>query len=287
MTGYGKGEALFGEDKIVAEIKSLNAKITDVRIKSSVPLGQKELELRNIVQNAGHRGKFELTLLLAGIAELETGTLNKVLISKYLEELQDIVPGDMATSGEILGSVLRLPNIVMTEDSTIPEPLWQAICHSVEDALTKLKSFRQKEGESILQDMHRRIEIISSLLERVTPAEEGRLEALKKRLKQRIDEYLGNESVDQNRFEQELIFYIEKLDITEEKVRLAQHCRFFLDILEQDQEEKGKKLMFICQEIGREINTMGAKAQWSPIQKIVVSMKDELEKIKEQAANTL
>lgn len=287
MTGYGKGEALFGENKIVAEIKSLNAKITDVRIKSSVPLGQKELELRNIVQNAGHRGKFELNLLLAGIAEIETGTLNKVLIRKYLEELQDIVPGDMATSGDILGSVLRLPNVVVTEDSNIPDPLWQSICRSVEDALAKLKSFRTQEGDSLKQDMEQRIEIISSLLERVTPAEAGRLEALKKRLKQRIDEYLGNESVDQNRFEQELIFYIEKLDITEEKVRLAQHCRFFLDILEQDQEEKGKKLMFICQEIGREINTMGAKAQWSPIQKIVIAMKDELEKIKEQAANTL
>jgi uncharacterized protein (TIGR00255 family) len=195
--------------------------------------------------------------------------------------------GDLGVDrGDLVQTIMRIPNVVTTEEDAIDEEEWGTVRSVVEEAMEQFSAFRRSEGDALENDLRLRIENIKNLHEQVDPFEKGRVDRLRSRLSQNLEEYMGKDNVDENRFEQEVLFYLEKIDITEEKVRLDQHCKFFLEQLDSKKTAvKGRKLSFIGQEIGREINTLGAKAYSSDIQRLVVGMKDELEKIKEQVAN--
>jgi len=257
MTGFGKAQGSFGSKKINIEVKSLNGKTTDIRFKLSNSYREKEVFLRNIIMDHAKRGKLEFSIQVqAGSEEVQ---LNKELFVKYLEALAD--------------------------EGELSDEEWEVLQAITKQALDKLKEFRREEGVAMYDDLSTRVGNISRLLDEVIPYEKERVDALRTRMQKHLDDFMGKENVDKNRYEQEVIFYMEKLDINEEKVRLAQHCTFFQSELDSDKEDSGRKLAFIAQEMGREINTLGAKAQHSEIQKCVVQMKDELEKIKEQLAN--
>ncbi len=286
MTGYGRREVPFGELNVTAEVRSLNGKLADVRIKTPLQLGEREIQLRKMVLDRAVRGKIDVTLDVKGSGMAEAGLPDPEVIKTFYTSLKAIGDDLGITDDNLFSTVLRLPNAFQTSEMEIDEGLWQALEKAMNGALDNLDEFRKKEGASILADLSERVQTIETLLGEVEPFEAEREENLKDRLRQKIQE-LEREAIDQNRFEQEIIYYLDKLDIHEEKVRLAQHCKYFLEILHSDAEAKGKKLNFVSQEIGREINTLGAKAQWSPIQRIVVQMKDNLENIKEQLANAL
>jgi len=231
------------------------------------------------------RGKVEATVQVASQFGEEEYALNKDLFQKYLEELTSFsIPNN---SSDYVQSILRIPNVVKAELKDLDEEEWKVIKEVAIEAIQNIKSFRKQEGEMTTADFNKRVTAIQSHLENISPFEKGRVEKLKLRLKSKLEEFLTNEKVDPNRYEQEIIYYLEKLDINEEKVRLSQHCKYFLEILSNPDESKGKKLGFIAQEMGREINTLGAKAQDANIQQRVVGMKDELEKIKEQVLNII
>ena len=286
MTGYGRQEVPFGDLNVTAEVRSLNGKLADVRIKTSLQLGEREIQLRKMVLDRAVRGKIDVSLDVKGSGMAEAGLPDPEVIKTFYTSLKGIGSDLGVSDDNLFSTVLRLPNAFQTSDMEIDEGLWNALEKAMSGALNRLEEFRKKEGESILGDLSKRVRTIEALLAEVEPFESEREENLKERLRLKIQE-LEREAIDQNRFEQEIIYYLDKLDINEEKVRLAQHCKYFIEILESDGDVKGKKLNFVSQEIGREINTLGAKAQWSPIQRIVVQMKDNLENIKEQLANAL
>lgn len=286
MTGFGRDETPLDDKTIVVEVRSLNGKLSDVRIKTAVHLGQRELDLRKLIQKTAIRGKVDVLVDIRGMQSAELSTPNTNLIVKYYSELKTIADKLGVEDGTIFSSILRLPNIFQPQNGEIDQELWEALKSTTLNALKQLNAFRAAEGVSLKNDLASNVQTILDLLEQVKPLEADREAALKQRLQQKMNE-LDPESVDRNRFEQEVLHYLEKLDINEEKVRLAQHCTYFLQELESPKASKGKKLNFISQEIGREINTLGAKAQWSEMQHIVVQMKDALEKIKEQLANAL
>ena len=286
MTGYGRVEKPVGDKTLIVEIRSLNSKLADLRIKSGLHLGQRELELRKIVLEEAIRGKIDMSIDLrdAGGGELTPPNVN--MIKSYYSSLKDLATELDVPDTNLYNTILRLPNIFMSENGELDDALWDALQDAASGALEMFTGFRRKEGKELQNDLRNRIQRISELLEEVDPLEVERAEALRSRLDQKVNE-LEVESADKNRFEQEILYYLDKLDIHEEKVRLFQHCKYFLSELETGETKKGKKLNFISQEIGREINTMGAKAQWSPLQHVVVQMKNELEKVKEQLANVL
>jgi len=187
----------------------------------------------------------------------------------------------------MLQAILRIPNVVTSDAETIDEEEWKEVYKALELAMDKFQKYRATEGGAMEEDMNMRVDNIAALLQQLDPHEKERVERLRQRMYQNLEDYLGKDKVDENRFEQEILFYLEKIDITEEKVRLEQHCKYFKEELSKKQPLKGRKLSFISQEMGREINTMGAKAYSSDIQRLVVGMKDELEKIKEQVANSV
>lgn len=285
MTGYGRATGTWGDKSISIEVRSLNSKFTDLRLKTSQNLREKETELRRRVTDFAQRGKLELNVEIKSAAGDESYGLNAPLFRRYFQELKSLSQELNMPTGDMLQAIVRLPNVVATEEDDIPEEEWQAILDVLENTLCRFKEFRKAEGTAMATDLRVRIENIQTLLEEIRPFEESRSEHLRERMRRHLDEYMSRDKVDENRFEQELLFYLEKMDITEERVRLAQHCKFFLEEMDKSTEVKGRKLAFIGQEIGREINTLGAKAYSADIQRIVVSMKDELEKIKEQVAN--
>lgn len=287
MTGFGRAERPFEGKTVTVEVRSLNGKLVDIRLKSSVHLGQYELELRKLVQDHAVRGKIDLTLDVKGMDATLLGTPNKEAIKQYYADLKDVADDLGVADDTIFQSILKLPNIFQTENGELSPGLWDAFVDAANGALAKLRQFRETEGKSIHDDMRTSILEILKLLGEVAPHEEEREIVLKKRLMDKVHEMDNDAGVDENRFEQEVLYYLDKLDINEEKVRLEQHCKYFLEELDTPAEVKGKKLNFISQEIGREINTLGAKAQWSPIQRVVVQMKNELEKVKEQLPNVL
>lgn len=209
------------------------------------------------------------------------------MFKRYIKELRELSAELRVETGDLLQAVLRLPNVVATANDEIEEEEWEQVQAAIEETITQFDLFRASEGKVLKEELHSRILLIQENLEKVTPLEGERVVRMRQRLYQNLEESLGKEKIDENRFEQEIIHYLEKLDITEEKVRLAQHCKYFIEELSQPGTQKGRKLSFISQEIGREINTLGAKAYSSEIQRLVVVMKDELEKIKEQVANCL
>jgi uncharacterized protein (TIGR00255 family) len=286
MTGYGRGSAEFNGLHVRTEIRSLNSKVTDLRIKLPVNLGEKEIDLRNLVLQRTQRGKIEMAISFEGDQAVDDLDYDRALIKKHFNQLSEIASSLGVGADQILHEVLKLPNILKTtSNSDIDHSLWNAILASVNESIDNLIQFRIHEGASQYGDLLQSATAIHDMCNRIDAHDKERLAYVRTRMKQKLDEYLNGDQVDSNRFEQELIYFLDKLDINEEKVRLQQHCTFFLQTLSGDMEMKSKQLNFIAQELGREINTLGAKAQWSPLQHLVVSMKNELEKIKEQLAN--
>ena len=286
MTGYGKAECEVQSKKITVEIKSLNSKQLDLNIKIPSIYKEKEFEIRNELSRELVRGKVDFYISTdTAIEETSVSVNTKVLRSYYQQVAETAKELNLTLPDDILTSLLRLPDALKSEKQEMTDEEWNAILSNTKSAIVLLNQFRIQEGNALEKDILDRINLITSLATDLEPFETQRIEKLKMRIKQSLAE-LSIEKVDQNRFEQELIYYIEKLDITEEKVRLANHCSYFLETI-ADVESSGKKLAFIVQEIGREINTIGSKANDADMQKIVIRMKDELEKIKEQINNVL
>jgi uncharacterized protein (TIGR00255 family) len=286
MTGYGRGSAPYNDMTVLSEIRSLNSKITDLRIKLPVSLGEREIELRNHVLQRTQRGKIEMTISFEGDMAMDDIDYDKALIKKHFKQLSAIAEELGVGADQILHEVLKLPNVLKTGSATaIDSTLWEAIMSAVNQSIDHLTLFREHEGRSLYKDLEQSATAIHDMCNEIEAHDQERFAYVRNRMKQKLEEFMNADQVDANRFEQEVIFYLDRLDINEEKVRLQQHCNFFMETLKGDMDMKSKQLNFICQELGREINTLGAKAQWSPLQHLVVGMKNELEKIKEQLAN--
>ena len=285
MTGYGQASREFKDKTIRVEIKSLNGKTSDIRCKVPGSYKEKEIQLRKYIMEKAYRGKFDFSLTIDSSKGDEEYGLNKSLFKKYYQEISELQEELGIPQGDIVQTILRIPNVVGATNEELDEGEWAEVMQTTVDAIEKLNNFRATEGTAAEKDMRDAATRIANLLKDVEQFEEGRIETLKERFRRNLEEFNQDEKVDRNRFEQEIIYYIEKLDVNEEKVRLAQHCIYFDEVINSDAVEIGKKLGFIAQEMGREINTLGSKANEKNIQKIVVSMKDALEKIKEQVAN--
>lgn len=287
MTGYGRVSRNYRDKTIIVEIRSLNSKFTDLRLKAPQHYKEKEPDIRKILTERLERGKIDFTLEINSSTGEDGFALNIPLFKRYVTELRQLSAELKVETGDLLQAVLRLPNVVATANDEIEEQEWENVYSAIKEAIDQFEQFRASEGKVLQEELRSRIVLIQENLEKVGPLEGERVVRMRQRLHQNLEESLGKEKIDENRFEQEIIHYLEKLDITEEKVRLAQHCKYFIEELTQPGTQKGRKLSFISQEIGREINTLGAKAYSSEIQRLVVVMKDELEKIKEQVANCL
>lgn len=281
MTGYGKSVLQLPTKKISIEIKSLNSKSLDLNARMPSLYREKELEVRKLIATKLERGKVDFSLYMEITGEETSTQINKTVVKQYIKQLKEVVDGDET---ELLKMAIRLPDAVTTERDEIDEDEWQQIAIEVDNTLEKIHQYRLDEGKSLESEFFDRVENISNLLEEVISMDPERIEGVRERLLKGVADL--KEKVDENRFEQELVFYIEKFDITEEKVRLKNHLDYFLKALKSD-DSNGKKLGFISQEMGREINTIGSKSNYAPMQKLVVQMKDELEKIKEQLLNVL
>ena len=281
MTGYGKTIVQLPQKKVTIEIKSLNSKNLDLNVRIPNIYKEKELDIRNQLSKALVRGKIELSIYIEVTGEETTTKINKEVVNNYIDQLRTIA---VVSPEKTLEIAMRLPDALKTEREELDDNEWKAINKGIKDAVAKIVKYRKDEGLALETDFKARILAIQELSEAVMQIDEERLLHVRKRLQKAIDEL--KEDIDQNRFEQELIYYLEKLDITEEKVRLKNHLEYFLEALNSDT-SNGKKLGFISQEIGREINTTGSKSNYAPMQKLVVQMKDELEKIKEQLLNVL
>lgn len=281
MTGYGKSVLQLPTKKISIELKSLNSKNLDVNARMPSMYRAKELDIRKQIAKHLVRGKIDFSLYVEITGEDTSSKINKTVVTEYIKQLKEVVDGDTT---ELLKMAIRLPDAVTTERDEIDEKEWDLISNGITDALAKIVAYREDEGASLKQDFTDRIATLKELLQAVIVMDPERIEGVRARLEKGIAEI--KEKVDENRFEQELVYYIEKFDITEEKVRLDNHLGYFIKALNSN-DSNGKKLGFISQEIGREINTIGSKSNYAPMQKLVVQMKDELEKIKEQLLNVL
>ncbi len=281
MTGFGKATLQLPTKKITVEVKSLNSKGLDLNVRTPSVYREMELGLRNKIAHALERGKIDFSLYIEITGEETSSKINVPIVKSYIAQLQEVVNGDVT---ELLKMAVRMPDALKTEREEIDENEWKTIEGVVETALENIIDFRTTEGVALEREFLLRIANILKLMNDTVALDGERIATVKNRLKTAIEELSVN--VDENRFEQELIFYLEKYDITEEKVRLENHLNYFIETLAGN-EANGRKLGFITQEIGREINTMGSKSNHAQMQKLVVQMKDELEKIKEQVLNVL
>ena len=286
MTGFGKGEAALQNKKITVEIRSLNSKQLDLGLRLPAVYRQSEYEIRNIIARTIQRGKVDVFVTVESQAVETPARINKEVFREYLHQMTDTLAfaGIDADYDAIVPVIMRLPEVISTETESISDEEHAALIAATEAAAARLDAFRMQEGAILIADLLGRVDRIESYKEEVVPFEKARTETIKARILDNLEKLQAD--VDRNRLEQEMIFYLEKLDITEEKVRLANHCRYFREVA-AGEEGSGRKLGFIAQEMGREINTMGSKANESNIQILVVKMKDELEKIKEQVLNIL
>ena len=282
MTGFGKSLLQLADKKIIIEIKSLNSKAIDLNTRIAQAYKEKELTLRKLISDILERGKIDFTLTVENTSASSTSTLNAPVVRGYIEQMRAISPN--GPDVEFLKMAVRMPDSLTTPVEEVDEREFAQIEEQLVLALKQLQAFRSSEGAILQKDFELRIRNIQQLLTQVEALDIERLAAIRSRMERAVEEI--RDRVDENRFEQELIFYLEKLDITEEKVRLANHLNYFLTTLEEPQ-SNGRKLGFIAQEIGREINTLGSKANHAQMQQIVVLMKNELEKIKEQVLNIL
>lgn len=287
MTGYGKAECELSRKKITIEIKSLNSKQLDVNTRFPGVYREKDLEIRKEISDKLIRGKIDFSLYAESMGVESNAAINSAIVKSYYRQLSEISGELGLTMNEsALQIIMGLPEVVKTEREELDEDEWKMILAAIQEALLTLDNFRIREGISLQTDIILNTNVITSLLAQVVQYEQERSDRVKGRIMDGLKELSGTDSIDNNRLEQEMIFYLEKLDLNEEKVRLGNHCVYFLETLELD-EPVGKKLGFIAQEIGREINTLGSKANHMEIQKLVIQMKDALEKIKEQLLNAL
>jgi uncharacterized protein (TIGR00255 family) len=282
MTGFGKATVQLPTKKITVEVKSLNSKGLDLNVRMPSLYREMELGLRNQIALKLERGKVDFSIFIESTAEQTSTKVNVPIVKGYMEQLKAIY--DEAEETELMKMAIRMPDALKTEREEIDENDWAQIESVIEEALQNIATFRKDEGASLEKEFQLRIANIRHYMNEAVALDPERVKAIKDRLQTAIAELKVN--VDENRFEQELIYYLEKLDITEEKVRLTNHLDYFLDTI-NGTEANGRKLGFITQEIGREINTMGSKSNHAQMQKLVVLMKDELEKIKEQVLNVL
>ena len=286
MTGFGKAEATCENKKITVEIRSLNSKQLDLSVKMPPIYREVEFEIRNFVNKSVQRGKVELYVSVESTEVATAATIDKKLFRAYLCQINDALTysGIDASYDALVPAIVKMPNVMATETLSVSDEERAALLKAVEEAVAKLNAFREQEGAVLIADLLGRVERIEEYKNAVVPFEQARVEVIRTRIRENIEKL--QVEVDNNRLEQEMIFYIEKLDITEEKVRLQNHCKYFREVADTE-ECAGRKLGFIAQEMGREINTMGSKANDADIQVLVVKMKDELEKIKEQVLNIL
>ena len=282
MTGFGKSTLLVTQKKITFEIKSLNSKTLDLNTRIPQAYREKELQIRKQIADTLERGKIDLTLTIENTSDKNSTIINADIVKGYINQMLQIIPN--ADTTELLKMAVRMPDALVIPTEEIQEEEYKQIENIIQQALAELKQFRIQEGKNLQKDFELRIENIKKLLVEIEKLDPERLLSVRERLEKSVAEIA--ERVDENRFEQELIFYFEKLDITEEKVRLSNHLNYFLETLNEPQ-SNGRKLGFIAQEMGREINTLGSKASHAGMQQIVVLMKNELEKIKEQVLNIL
>lgn len=287
MTGFGKTEFEVGTKKITLEIKSLNSKQLDINTRVPSMYREKDLEIRRLISEMLTRGKVDFAIYLDNLGTESTSRVNAAIIKDYFKQLKAIHKElGLEINETIMQSIMRLPETVKMVYDELDETEWLVVRENMIKTLEELNRFRDQEGEALKTDIVANIANILDLLNQVEPFETQRMENVKAKIKESLDALQLNGSLDKNRFEQELVYYMEKLDINEEKVRLANHCSYFTETMDED-EPSGRKLGFIAQEIGREINTLGSKANESNLQRIVVQMKDNLEKIKEQVLNVL
>ena len=286
MTGYGKAEQIYLTKRIVVEVKTLNSKQLDLSVKLPQEIRSQELEYRNMVATTLQRGKVDVMISITDTNVEQNTHIEKEVIASYLKQVKEISEEyNIPQSSDLAMLLFKMPGIFVTPEQQYDETFFEKIKETLQDALDMTDSFRRQEGEILKQDLMKRKDLIMQYLNEVTPYENNRHDSIKNKLLKNLTELTQSGKYDENRFEQELIFYLEKLDITEEKVRLAKHCSYYEETI--DEEGAGKKLGFIAQEMGREINTLGSKANDADIQRLVVKMKDELEKIKEQLFNIL
>jgi len=287
MTGWGKTQYQMQDKLVTVEIKSINSRQFDLNLKIPFLYRDFESEMRSMVSEKVARGKVDLIITQEFVNGTSVSELNKEALKKYFAQISELA-GEFGISGSdvLFAAAMRFPEVVKTPQILISEEEKTALFDALSQALSFLLTFRVQEGKALEKDILQHLSRIEELLDQITPFEQERIDAFRDKLRRNLEEYLGKNGVDENRFEQEIIFHLEKIDITEEKIRLANHLKYFREVV-QNEELQGRKLGFISQEIGREINTLGSKANHALIQKKVVEMKDELEKIKEQLLNIL
>ena len=281
MTGFGRAEGVFEGKKLTVEIKSLNSKSFDLNIRVPLRYKEKEFDIRKLLNDGIMRGKVDCYINCETLDDCNDVKINKELVKSYINELRSLA--DDAPEFEYLKMAVRMPEAISSRPDELNEEEWNYLAKLVEEALDKFAEFRKTEGGNLANELAKSINNIKNYLSEVEPFEEERITNVKERYQATLKEF---ENVDETRFYQEMAYYTEKLDVSEEKVRLSQHLKYYLEVMENE-ELNGKKLGFIAQEMGREINTLGSKANHADIQKLVVMMKDDLEKIKEQTLNVL
>ena len=287
MTGFGRAEKSVGDKTFLIDIKSLNGKQFDLQLKMPAFLKPFEFDIRRILSDQVKRGSVDCTISLKETGNAKPVTINTDLAKAYFQPLKQLATELQLDTSDILSTIIKLPEVITPTSETLTDEEWKAFTEIIQAAIDDLNYHRVEEGKSLQKDLELRINNILKQQEEVTRLEPARKQKIRDGITKLLEENLGKENYDSNRLEQELIYYIEKIDISEEQVRLKNHCVYFVEVLEENEDFKGKKLSFILQEIGREINTTGAKAYDSTMQKAVVMMKDELEKAKEQVLNVL
>lgn len=287
MTGFGRSEQTINDKTYLVEIKSLNGKSFETYLKIPPLLKSYEFDVRNILQESLLRGNVDCLITIKQNGSTKPVTINTDLIKAYYQQIETLAGELKIDTNSVLSALLRLPEVVSPANEVLATDDWKELKKVIEQALKELNHHRTDEGKSIEKELLLRIKNINAQEDEILKLEPRRKERMKEELVKLLEENVGTENYDTNRLEQELIYYVEKIDLREEQVRLANHCEYFKTILQDNEESKGKKLSFVLQEIGREINTTGSKAYDADIQKCVVLMKDELEKLKEQILNVL
>ncbi len=294
MTGYGKAESQIANKKLIVEIRSLNSKSMDLNVRIAPQLRSKELEIRTLISQRLERGKVDLSIYYQDAAQGDTASafapINRDAFIYYYKELSTLQHELGIPAQDLVATIMRMPDVTKVQDqSDITDEEWGIVLQTIEAAVAQFNAFREQEGASLYRMFCEKLDAIATLLSDVEPYEQGRVEKIKSRIEANLEQLSAatQQAIDRNRLEQEMIFYLEKLDITEEKVRLTNHLKYFRETMDNEGSGVGKKLGFIAQEMGREINTLGSKSNQSEMQIIVVKMKDILEQIKEQVLNVL
>jgi uncharacterized protein (TIGR00255 family) len=287
MTGFGRAEAVVNGRQVIVEVKALNGKQFDIVTKLPPILRSYELDIRSILSNLLLRGTIDLTVNIRTEGASKPMVVNTDLALFYYQGMKQIADQTNLPFENILATLMRMPEVVAPDQDVLPESEWENVKIVILQAARQLMEHRMNEGAALLTDISMRINNIDKMHEKIVPLEAERMERIRARLTQWLDDMAGKEKIDPNRFEQEMIYYLERMDFSEEKIRLKQHCIYFNETINENDAAIGRKLNFILQEIGREINTLGSKANHAEIQQIVINMKDELEKAKEQILNIL